>query len=303
MKRKVFFAGMLFVLAAFILGLHYFVGQRSGAIPFTDSGHAPQRIVSTSPAITEMLFALGVGHRVVGVSAHCTFPPQVTALPKVGGMVKPNVETIMALEPDLIVLDNLAAWMQPELARVNLPTLQLQTYTIDQILHSIKTLGQRLDVTEKAEWLAQTMQAQIDSAKVEVRDLPKKRVMMVVGRSPGTLSDIYVVGKQSFLNELLILAGGENIFGAMPLQYPKVSKEEILARAPDILIESAHGGELNPEIEARMKRTWQPLSSLPAVKHGRIFILNDEYLLIPGPRLVKTLEKFKTILHPQLAHE
>ncbi len=303
MKAKHLLSVIIVIAVGIAFALHYLADSIFSSQPILGRAQIPNRIVSTSPAITEILFKLDVGDRIVGVTDYCTFPPKAQAIPKIGGIVKPSLETVLSLKPDLVMLGNLVAWMQPEFQRAQIPTLQLQMYTIPQILSSIDKLGEGVGVRDRAKELIETLEAEIKAAKTRVQDRRRKRAMIVVGRNLGTLSDIYVVGRESFLNDLLTFAGGENIFGSIPLQYPKVSKEEIIARAPEVIIESAHGGKLNAEIEADMKKAWQPLSSVPAIKNEEIYILNDDYLLLPGPRFIQSLKKFKSILHPELSEE
>ncbi|NIV91982.1 ABC transporter substrate-binding protein, partial [candidate division KSB1 bacterium] len=230
MKAKHLLSVIIVIAVGIAFALHYLADSIFSSQPILGRAQIPNRIVSTSPAITEILFKLDVGDRIVGVTDYCTFPPKAQAIPKIGGIVKPSLETVLSLKPDLVMLGNLVAWMQPEFQRAQIPTLQLQMYTIPQILSSIDKLGEGVGVRDRAKELIETLEAEIKAAKTRVQDRRRKRAMIVVGRNLGTLSDIYVVGRESFLNDLLTFAGGENIFGSIPLQYPKVSKEEIIAR-------------------------------------------------------------------------
>lgn len=299
MKRSTLVA-IVIILAVGTLSLNYLLLQFEDEWKPNGSESVPQSVVSTSPAITEMLFALGVQERIVGVTDFCTFPSSAQSLPKIGGIVKPNFEQILALKPDLVLLGNLVAWMQPEFERAGLATLLLTIYTVQQILDSFHRIGSSLDLENEANELVNALELQISRSKIEIEGKERRSVMMVVGRSPGTLNDLYVVGGNVFLNDLISFAGARNIFGNLPLQYAKISIEEIISRAPEIIIESAHTIDLDQRRENEMKRAWRQLSSLPAVKNDQIYILNDEYLLIPGPRFVKTLKKFKDIFHPKV---
>ncbi len=259
----------------------------------------PGRIVSTSPSITEMIFALGAGGRLVGVTNYCTYPPEAGQIQSIGGIVDPSIETVISLQPDLVVLGSLNAMVKNKLASLKLPLLVLPEYTTEDILANLMLLAQRLGIPERGAALAAQLQEQMQALKGHADSRPGRSVMFVVGRTPGTVNDVYVVGNRVFLNDLITMAGGKNVFGDLEKQYAKVSKEEILARAPEFILESTHGRTLTDAEEREMRKVWSALSYLPAVREQRIHFLNDDYLLIPGPRFVQTLQKLTTILQSQ----
>jgi len=258
---------------------------------------APQRIISTSPALTELLFAIGAGDRIVGVTEFCVFPPEAKEIRKIGGIINPSLETIIGLKADLVVLGSLNTKLRENLRATAIPTLFVDESGLGDILQNIRKLGEALHLKTEANALVENLAMQIEQVKTEAEAEERKRVMLVVGRSPGSLNDIYVVGGNVFLDDLIQLAGGENIFGDLTLQYSKISKEEILARTPEIIVESAHNIKLTDKKKDAMTNVWGRLSALPAVKNQRIYFLNEDYLLLPGPRFIHTLTKLKSILH------
>jgi len=256
----------------------------------------PVRVVSTSPSITEMMFALGAGDRLVGVTDYCTYPPEAREIAKIGGIINPSLEAIVALHPDLVVLGNLNAAFRAKLEALNIPFLMFPENTIADILNNIQLLADRLGEPERGRQLVQRIENNMATIRQGLDNKQRREVMFVVGRTPGTVNDIYVVGQRAFLSDLIEMAGGKNAFGDLAQQYAKVSKEEILARAPEIILESTHGQNLTVAGQAEMRRTWSALGYLPAVRNRQIYFLNDDYLLIPGPRFVQTLKKLTTIL-------
>ena len=160
MKRKTLFVIILSLVVGTV-SLNYVVRCLELAQKPHVSTEVPQRIISTSPAITEMLFTLEIEEKIVGATDFCTYPPAAQKLPKIGGIVKPSFEKILSLQPDLVLLGNLVSWMQPELKRVGITTLQLQTYTVEQILSSINLIGTTLNVQTKADEMVSSLKSQI----------------------------------------------------------------------------------------------------------------------------------------------
>jgi len=259
----------------------------------------PLRVVSTSPSITEIMFALGAGDRLVGVTDYCTYPPEAQQIARIGSIVSPSLEAILALHPDLVVLGNLNTPFQARLESLGIPLLMFPENTTEDILHNIQMLSDRLGEPERGRQLVRQLESSIASLRHGVDDGKRRSVMFVVGRTPGTVNDIYVVGNRVFLSDLIEMAGGRNAFADLTQHYARVSKEEILARAPDIILESTHGQNLTDEKQASMRQAWAALGYLPAVRNHRIYFLNDDYLLIPGPRFVQTLKKLTTILQQE----
>lgn len=286
-------------LAAILLLCGCLGKEKTEADRSSQAALAPQRIISTSPGLTEILFAIGAGDRIVGVSEFCTYPPETASIQKIGGIVNASMETIVALQPDLVILGSLTVKLEANLRNTDIRTLHVDEHSIEKILQNIRKIGAAVGLSESANKLATDLERQMRTVQVDVGTRKRKRVLFVVGRSPGTLNDIYVVGSGVFLSDLIEMAGGQNVFADLSLQYAKVTKEDILARRPEIIVESAHNIELTDKKIDEMSNIWGQLSSLPAVQNRQIYILNDDYLLIPGPRFINTLHKLKAILHPE----
>ena len=203
-----------------------------------------QRIVSTSPNITETLFALGLGSRVVGVSTYCHFPAEVERIPKVGTYLKPNVEVIARLKPDLVIVERL-----PNAVREQLQGLSIRVAEIDargdlhSNLDSIVGIGRAAGVEPIALDLVARLNRQFDLLRKRYVGEKPRSVVFVVGRNPGELQGLVVVGAGSYLSELLAIAGGRNVFADSRQAYVKTSLESLLRRNPDVLIDMGEMAE------------------------------------------------------------
>ena len=264
--------------------------------------HQPQRIISTSPSITEMLFELGLQDRIVAVTDFCIYPEEACLLPSIGGVLNPDIEKIISLAPDLIILQSDSATVEKNINSLGIPTFSIKVRTISDIFDSINRLGKELNCQEAAEKLVLLLKDKINAFKLKlVGQLPKK-VLLLLGDSSDPAHDLYAVGPGTFLNELLILSGGENILKNSKAQYPKLSKEYIIEQSPEIIIEAGPKSNLSQkEIDYKVER-WNRFPTIQAVRDKRIYFIGADYILIPGPRLVNILENFIQVIHPGLSN-
>jgi iron complex transport system substrate-binding protein len=257
---------------------------------------SPPRLVSTAPSITEILFGLGLGDHVVGVSDFCDYPPEAARLPKVGGVVNPNVEAIIALEPDLVLgVPNVTHEnLYRSLRQLGIKMLDLPNESIEDLYAMIRRIGEETNTEQQAEEMASRLQAKFAEVSKRVSGSPKRKVMFVVGMDP-----LFVAGNGTFINELITLAGGENIAADSAMKYPQVSIEEAVARAPEIIFYTSLNFELTQQQENQAKKIWSPYSSIPAVKEGRIYGLEADHVTLPGPRLEIGIEEMARRIHPE----
>ncbi|MBN1552383.1 ABC transporter substrate-binding protein [bacterium] len=254
----------------------------------------PERIISLAPNITEILFAIGAGDRIVAVSNFDVFPPSVDNLPKIGGYMNPDIESIIQLKPDIVITLEGRWDFAERLNQLGIECWTLKIETYEQILDAISVLGNKMDHEEKAGELVSSIRSEI--SELALSHGKKPRTIVVVGSTPGLLSNIYVAGKGSFINDLIEFTGGINVYADMNSAYVETSTEQIIARQPDIIIECLPGYNLDPDdIEAR-KQSWQKLGNFPAANHARIYILTDDFILIPGPRITVTAHYFADII-------
>ncbi len=259
----------------------------------------PQRIVSTAPSLTEMLYALGLGDRVVGVTTFCRYPPEAASKPKIGNYLQPDVETILSLRPDLVVAEKSMIRQSSTLKRLKLETLEVDDATIAGIYASIRAIGRAAGAAARAEALCGRMQADLTSLKPASGMGPKPRVMFVVGRTPGRVEDLIAAGASSYIDELIAAAGGQNVFHDAAAPYSKVGLEEILKRDPDVIIdmgEMAQTVGITERQKREVVRLWSRYSNLKAVREGRVFAVASDVFVVPGPRVVEAARQIAAML-------
>jgi iron complex transport system substrate-binding protein len=240
----------------------------------------PQRIIALTPSVQETLFALGLGKRVVGVGDYCRWPPEVRSLPQLGGLFNPNLERIVALKPDLAVLIPSERDLGTKLGRLGVPSLVVHDESLANVEQSFRMIANRCGVAAAGERLAAEWRRELAPRPLSW----KPRVMLSVGRQSGRLADVLVAGPGTFLDEILVRMGGINAFADAPALYPQVSLEEVVARAPDVILE-LRSEPVPPEVEAALVQDWRQLPQVPAVRRGRVKVLAGDYVAIPGPRL------------------
>jgi iron complex transport system substrate-binding protein len=264
-----------------------------------------QRIVSTAPSITEMLYALGLGDRVVGVTRFCRYPPEAQQKPKIGDYINPNLEAIAALRPDLVIVQTNPVRLAERLQALHLRTLEVDQQSLAALYSSIHVTGVAAGVSGRAEQLIASIQAQLEAVRKRAAELPRRRVMFIVGRAPGRLGDLVVAGKSSFLTEVISAAGGDNIFRDAAAAYPEVSLEEVLSRNPDVIIDMGDMGDVGDAVggiteqhRREIVSLWQRVPTISAVKQHQVFAIASEIYLVPGPRVVDAARSLFDMLHP-----
>jgi iron complex transport system substrate-binding protein len=278
-----------------------FVNQLSIILLFLFSflAHAqepPQRVISLAPNITEIIFKLGAQDRLVGRTEFCTFPDAAKEISSIGGYLNPDYEKIVDLQPDVIfLLPNTE--MERKLQHLGLHIFSIPDETIEEVLFSIKAVGRVLALDERAEEIAQGIQDTLDLACRADTSNQKISAVLVVGRESGSLKGLYVAGKDTYLSEIWTLCGGKNIFDDIDIRYFSVSKEDLVSRNPDIILEFriVPASETAQKVPA-LKSDWRELNILNAVSADNVFIFTDRYFLIPGPRISKIAVSFLEIL-------
>ena len=262
---------------------------------------APQRIVSTAPSITEMLYALGLGDRVAGVTNYCRYPPEARLKPKIGDYTSPNLEAIAALKPDLVIIQTNPVRLAERLAALRLKTVEINQEDLAALYNSIRVVGGATGAEAEAARLTESIRGKLEQIRGRAAGLPRTRVMFVVGRTPNRLNGLVVAGKASYLNEIIQTAGGENVFHDAPGAYPTVSLEEVLGRNPDVVVDigdMSDGASVTEDHKREVVQLWGTVPSLAAVKQRRVFAVGPDIFLVPGPRIVEAAEAFLEMLHP-----
>ena len=261
----------------------------------------PQRIVSTAPSITEMLYALGLGDRVVGVTKYCRYPPEAQTKPKIGDYTSPNLEAIAALKPDLVIIQTNPIRLADRLNTLRLRSLEINQDDTAALYNSIRVVGDATGASPQAARLTASIRDQLEQIRRRAASLPRTRVMFVVGRTPNRLDGLVVVGRASYLNEIIQIAGGDNVFRDALAAYPSVSLEEVLARNPEVIVdmgEMADTVSITGAQKRQVVNLWQRMSSLAAVKQHRVFAVASDIYVVPGPRVVNAAQSFLEMLHP-----
>jgi iron complex transport system substrate-binding protein len=258
----------------------------------------PQRIVSLVPALTEMLFAIGAGPRVVGVSSFDEFPPDVAKLPRVGALIDPDTERILSLRPELVIVYGSQDEQQAQFARAGIRTFSYRHGGVPVVLDTISALGKVTGQSDQAAGVVSALRARLDAVRARVAGRPRPSVMLVFERQPKTLREIYASGGVGFLNEILEIAGGRNVFADARSESVQPSTETIIARAPDVVIEIRARDRLDARGIQAERAAWTTLGSLPAVRSNRVHVLSGQYLVVPGPRLADAAETFARTIPP-----
>lgn len=254
---------------------------------------AQNRIVSTTPAITETLFALGLGSRVVGVSTYCHFPPEAASRPKIGTYLQPNLEAILRLRPDMVIMERLAPQTIDQLKRAKIRVEQINTGDLRTNLQMIEDIGRFVGSAESARALRARMQSELD--RIRSMQQGKRKVVFIVGRSPGRLEGIVAVGRGSYLNELIEIAGGVNVLADSSLSYPKLSLESMIRLQPDVIIDMGDMAEtvgVTDEHKRAVEALWRTRKDLKA----RIHAVASDIFVVPGPRMVDAARELQRLL-------
>jgi iron complex transport system substrate-binding protein len=253
----------------------------------------PQRIISLAPSITETLFALGLGDKVVGVTDWCDYPPEALEKEKVGGYTTPDIEKIVALNPDLIlVAHGTPMEVINTMVGLGLTLFGIKTTDLDDLLNDIKRIGEITDKELEAQALTSEMASKIQAVTNQTEELEQRpRVFYIVWNDP-----LQTAGSGTFIHELIEKGGGVNICGNIT-GYPTISIEEVIARNPEVIITSAWPGIY----EWAMNET--ALNATAARQSGSVYTCDDNLVQRPGPRLVKGLEWFAHLIQPDIFPE
>jgi iron complex transport system substrate-binding protein len=253
---------------------------------------APHRIVSVAPSITEILFALGVGNQIVGVTTYCNYPEAAKTKPKVGGYTTPSLEAILALRPDQVIMMKNRPDVAQKLRQTGIDVAELQTENLAGIYESIRVISEKIGVPERGRSLTQSIRAELQNVAKNATG-PKAKVLFIVGRRPGAVADLIGVGRGSYLNELIGLAGAENVLSDADVPYPRINMEEVIRRDPDIIIDMGHNQMVTDSQKQAVKQLWKNFSFLRAVQREAVFPISADYFVTPGPRVVQAVRDIR----------
>src|SRR5262245_23414440 len=252
----------------------------------------PRRIISLAPNVTEILFALGLENRVVGVTSYCDYPEAAKAKDKVGDTLQPNLEKIISLKPDLVVVSTSSQLenMTRRLDQLAIPVYVTNPRTVREVVASIRSLGEVTGTSERAAELTTEMEKRINAVEQRVKTLPRPNVFYVLQTGP-----LITAGRNTFINDLINIAGGKSISGDEKADYPQFSRETVVARAPEVIVPpSSHGAAFVKESDLR-----RDFAVTPAIRSNRIVWVTPDLVDRPGPRIVEGLEQLAEGLHPR----
>jgi iron complex transport system substrate-binding protein len=259
------------------------------------------RIVSTAPSSTEALFALGLGRNVVGVSIYCEYPPQVKALPKVGTYIKPDVEAIARLRPDLVALQRHEGSIAGRLQALGIRYVELPYGSLADVYAGIDLLAQAAGVPQRGETLNAQIRGKLAAIQARSDGKPKVRALVIADRRAGTLADMVAVGPGNYVNEVMRIAGADNVLDQPRLpMYPHISLETVLRANPEVIVDLTDSHDLDAahaDARAQDRALWNAHPELAAVKAGRVSLGVSVVLLVPGPRTPEAAEMFYGYVH------
>jgi len=269
-------------------------GLKSSGAPLPDRA---DRIVSLAPNITEILFAIGLGDAITGVTLDSDYPPDAAEKPKVGTFWQPDIEAVVAARPDLVI--TLGFEQQKNLAerlrRIGYDSLTVNIEKVSDLFDAIERIGAATGRRLQANELISRIRTKLQQLASLVGAGPKVRVLWVVQREP-----LRVAGRDTFVNEMIELAGGENAIGPTVHKYPPIGSEQVIACNADVIIESAMGRDDIENQRDKALRHWSKFKYLPAVTNRRIYVISGDTVSRLGPRLYEGTETIARCLRPHL---
>ena len=262
-----------------------------------EQNNGAKRIISLSPAITETIYAIGAGDRIAGVCDFCFFPAESLTKPKVGGFAaNTNIERIISLKPDLIIVQGNNKRVEKYCLMKGIRLYKAPMDSVTGVYDDIKEIGRLSGYYEQAITLCDKIRFELSAIEAEAAIRPRTKVFLCIGRMTGSMTSLSTVGGNSFISELLKIAGGDNVFSFINHRYPEMSKESLIARAPDVIIDAMPGYEISKEEKRMLAKQWDKFPNIPAVRNGKVYIATDYHILLPGPRIADTARSFAKIL-------
>jgi iron complex transport system substrate-binding protein len=253
----------------------------------------PKRLIALAPNLTEILYALGLGDRVVGVTNHCNYPPEASLKPKVGSYIHLNAEQIISLSPDLVIgtMDGNERYVLDLLEQARLKVFFVNPRDVRQTIETISTIGRVCGVQEEARRISDTLALRVNRVIEATKDTKRPLVFLQINILP-----IMSVNRNTVHHDLLRLAGGDNMTADEPVTYPRISLEEVIRRKPEVILVSSMEREGRFE---KARQDWLHWASIPAVQQGRVHLVESDLIDRPSPRIVDGLEIMAKILHPE----
>ena len=253
----------------------------------------PRRLIALAPNLTEILYALGLGDRVVGVTNHCNYPPEASLKPKVGSYIHLNVEQIISLSPDLVLgtMDGNERYVLDLLEQANIKVFFVNPRDVRQAIETISTVGVVCGLPEKARQISGQLTLRLNRVLETTRTVKRPLVFLQINIQP-----IMTVNRNSVHHDIIHLAGGDNMTADEPVTYPRISLEEVIRRKPEVILISSM--ERKGKFE-KARQDWLQWNFIPAVQEGRVHLIDSDLIDRPSPRVVEGLEIMAKLLHPE----
>lgn len=291
------------VIGCIFLGSHILRQSTGGSGGTGQQTRAPgscQRIIALAPSTVEIVYQLGMGQRLVGVSRYANHPPEARQKPDVGGYLDLNYEQLLGLHPDCVILLEEQSKLAPKLAAMGIHTVSVNHNHTRGIIESILTIGRELGRPEAAQGLVADLEGRVEQLTAPHRNAPSPpRVLVCISRDTTSEhpSQLMIAGNAGFHRELVRMAGGVNAYQGS-VSFPAVSREKLIALNPDLIIDLVNTATWEQTGGHRLRSQWSAFAELSAVRNGRVAIIHGDQHLIPGPRFDQTLEQFVRAIHP-----
>jgi len=283
--------GSLFCLCVALAGC----GKEVPGAPSVRKG-----VITMAPHLTETVFALGQGSRVIAAGSFCDYPPEIANLPRVGGYIDPELEKISLLNPELLIVPGKYQQVTDYAEMKKLPVLNVDMDSLESIDAGIETIGKALGCEDKARALRARIASELEAVRAAVKDQPRPSVLIITTRPDHDLNNLYTVNGTSFVSEVVACAGGENVYADAGSRYLEASKETVVVKAPEVILEFHAGEKLDDTEQAKFVADWRQLPSLPAVQNGRVYLIAESHALRPGPRVGEIARIIARKLHPNV---
>jgi len=253
------------------------------------------RIISLAPHITEIIYALEAQDQLIAVSDFCNYPPDAQNKEKIGGLLNPNIEKMVSLKPTHLFGMPSHEKLNQQLESLGYKIIMMSNERVSDVLACIKKIGQEIEREESARILIQNISQSLSSLKANKNDQVRIPAVLLIGRTKGSLQNMTVAGKETYINEIWELAGGNNIYDDLPTRYGSINLESLLVRNPAAII------EFDMQVNRSIKKVdlgseWQLLKNNAAVKNEQVYVIGGNHTMIPGPRMTLLAEDFKNII-------
>ncbi len=270
-----------------IIGLLLLLIQPATLLP----GKEKKRLVTVAPALTEIVFALGEGERIVGNTKFCNYPEEAKKILRIGGLLDVNLEVLVAARPDIIFLypEN---YEKIKIMEKKAQMVKVSHTNLKDLFAAIAVIAKSLEVEERGTRLLTSIKVELDGTRQKAAGKKKPKTLLIIGRNRNQLTNMFIIGKKDFLNELIEIAGGVNAYRG-DINYPSISMESVIAMNPDVIIELS---AFNEGIEEEQVFTlWKKYSFISAVRNRKITVIKNSVWLIPGPRVAQIAKKMQQI--------